>query len=120
MSRFLKSLKHAFRGISLIFNQRNFKIHLFFTTLVIVFGFWLEISVLEWLCLLILFALVLLAEAFNTGLENTLDCVSREHREDIRDAKDASAGAVLITVIFAIIIGFIIFLPKLIFMYGNI
>lgn len=117
MKRFSKSFGHAMRGISLIFNQRNFKIHLFFTTLVVCFGFLFSISVLEWLVLLVLFALVLLAEAFNTGLENTLDCVSVEHREDIRDAKDASAGAVLITVFFAFVIGLIIFLPKIKFLF---
>jgi len=113
MKKFSKSLGHAIRGISLIFNQRNFKIHLFFTILVICLGFLFSISTFEWLILLVLFALVLLAEAFNTGLENTLDCVSREHREDIRDAKDASAGAVLITVFFAFMIGLVIFLPKI-------
>lgn len=113
MRKFVKSLGHASRGIGLIFNQKNFKIHISVTLLVILLGFWLSISITEWLVLLVLFALVLTAEAVNTGIENTLDCVSRDHREDIRDAKDASAGAVLITVLFAIIIGVIIFLPKI-------
>ncbi len=77
-------------------------------------GVRLSVSTVEWLTLLILFALVLTTEAINTSIENTLDCVSKEHREDIRDAKDSAAGAVLITVIFSIIVGLVIFIPKII------
>lgn len=113
MRRFLKSLGHASRGVYLIFNQRNFKIHIVFAILVGSMGFIFNISLSEWLVILFLFALVLTAEAINTSIENVLDCVSLDHREDIRDAKDSAAGAVLMVCIFAFIVGLVIFIPKI-------
>ena len=114
MKKITKSISHAFRGIYVILRgQRNMKIHIFAVVVCVALGFWLKISNTEWLILLLLFGLVLTSEAFNSGLENTLDCVSKDHREDIRDAKDVAAGAVLIASIISLIAGIIIFLPKI-------
>ena len=57
--------------------------------------------------------LVMLAEMINTSIEFLADGITLEHREFIGHAKDVSAGAVLLTAIFAAIIGLIVFIPKL-------
>ena len=114
MRKFTKSTSHALRGIYLIIRgQRNMRIHISAVAVSVLLGFWLGISHLEWLTLILLFGLVLTAESLNTSLEHTLDCVSKDHREDIRDAKDVAAGAVLISVAVSLIAGAIIFLPKI-------
>ena len=68
---------------------------------------------LEWIALLICIGAVLAAEAFNTALEALADRISTEYSPLIRDAKDLSAGAVLILAIMSATVGLIIFLPKL-------
>lgn len=114
MRKLAKSTSHGLRGIYLIIKgQRNMRIHISAVIISVLLGLWLDISYLEWLTLILLFGLVLTAESLNTSIEHTLDCVSKEHRGDIRDAKDVAAGAVLVSVIISIIIGIIIFLPKL-------
>ena len=59
-------------------------------------------------------SMVMLAEMINTSLEFMADAVTLEHNENIKMAKDVAAGAVLITSIFAAVIGMFIFIPKII------
>lgn len=111
----LSSFKCAFSGIfTAIKNERNIKIHLLAMILVIVFGFLLKISTTEWIVCLILFALVIGAELINSGIETTVDLAMPEKHEKAKFAKDVSAGAVLFIAIIAVIIGAIIFVPKII------
>ena len=63
---------------------------------------------------MICIGLVLSAELFNTALEHIVDKITNEHEEWARKTKDASAGAVLILALVALVIGVIIWLPYLI------
>ena len=76
-------------------------------------GWWLHISEGEWAMLVLAIGMVLAAEAFNTAIEIDIDLTSPEYHPYARDTKDVAAGAVLITVIVAIVVGCIIFIPKL-------
>jgi diacylglycerol kinase len=108
-----KSFGYAFQGIwACIRRERNIKIHLTIMSLVIIFGCILRISITEWLICLILFAQVLSLEIVNTAIEACVDLISEERRPLAKLAKDAAAGAVLISAIFAAIIGLLIFVPK--------
>lgn len=109
-----KSFGYAFQGIfHTIRDERNIKIHLFATAMVILFGAWLRISRTEWLICLILFGLVISLELVNTAIEACVDLVTEEKKPLAKKAKDAAAGAVLFSAIMAAIIGLAIFLPKL-------
>lgn len=109
-----KSFGYAFRGIGrTIRDERNIKIHLTATVLVVIFGCFLHISKEEWLVCLILFGLVISLELVNTAVEAVVDLVTEEYRPLAEKAKDAAAGAALVAAIAAAIIGGIIFLPKL-------
>ncbi len=80
---------------------------------VVVLGFVYTISEAEWgLIILSMFA-VLAAEGFNTALEIDIDLTSPNYHPYAKDTKDVAAGAVLLTVIGAVIVGLIIFLPKI-------
>lgn len=90
------------------------RIHIVAGLIVLVMGFLLHISLSEWCVLTLVVAVVLLAEALNSSLENIADAISEEKNEKIQKAKDLAAAAVLISAIAAVIIGVIIFLPKII------
>lgn len=109
------SFKYAFQGIWSSFrSERNMKIHIFMMILVILFGILLDIRLGEWITCIILFALVIGAELFNTAIEAVVDMISLEKSPQAKLAKDISAGAVLVFAIAAAIIGLIIFIPKII------
>lgn len=82
--------------------------------MVIVAGVTLKINTTEWSVVLILCGLVISLELINTAIENAVDLVTEEYNEKAKNAKDIAAGAVLFSAIIAAIIGFIIFLPKII------
>lgn len=110
-----KSFNHAFRGVGIVFKTgHNFWVHLFITAFVLVLGFLLKISHIEWAILVLSVGSVLVAETFNTAVEIDIDLTSPDHHPYARDTKDVAAGAVLICAIIATITGLIIFLPKII------
>ena len=115
----LKSQKHAIEGIlSIIKNERNFRIQIVVAILVITISILLKISHTDWIAVGFLIALVLISEAFNSVIEAVCDTVSKEYRVNIKYAKDVSAGAVLLSAILSIALGLIIFLPYLIVIFS--
>ena len=112
--KLLYSFKYAFQGIYSSFkSERNMKIHIFIMTLVILLGTLLKISLVEWFVCIILFAIVIAGELFNTAVETVVDMISPNINEKAKLAKDISAGGVLVLAIGAAIIGLFIFVPKI-------
>lgn len=110
----IKSFQYAFQGIwTMISSQPNVLIHLTVMIGVIIGGFFLRVSLLEWCVLIISISMVLAAEGFNTAIEFLTDLVSPNYHPLAGKTKDVAAGAVLITAIGAAAVGLIIFLPKL-------
>lgn len=110
----IQSFKYAFKGLfDLLKTQPNAQIHLLVTTLVVIAGFYFQVSGLEWAILVFTIGLVFAAEAFNTALEYLTNLVSPDYHPLAGKTKDVAAAAVLITAIAAILIGIIIFLPKM-------
>lgn len=108
------SFRHAFDGIiKTIKEERNIKIHLFMTCMVILSGIIFQISRFEWIICLVLFGQVLSLELVNTALESVVDLVTDEWKPLAKAAKDAAAGAVLISAVMAAIAGLLIFIPQL-------
>lgn len=112
---FGQALVHATNGIKYAFkNERNLKIQIVFAVFVIIAAIVLPLSVSEILILGLTIGIVLLAEMMNTAIEIVLDLYTEKYDEKVKIAKDVSSGAVLIIAIMSVIIGCIIFLPKLI------
>lgn len=108
-----KRFLDAFRGIQIVVaTTRHFVVHLFFALLSVTLGFYYCISEMEWIALVFAIGMVIAAEAFNTAIEIDIDLTSPEYHPFARDTKDVAAGAVLISAFVAVIIGFIIFIPK--------
>ncbi len=109
-----RSFRHAWRGVGIMFRtQHNAWVHALAAGVVVVLGFGLRISHGEWAVLILAIASVLAAEGFNTALEIDIDLTSPDEHPYARDTKDVAAGAVLLTVVGAVALGLVIFVPKL-------
>jgi diacylglycerol kinase len=110
----LRSFRYAWRGIGKVLrHQHNFLIQGAVALLTILAGFIFSVSPTEWIVILTVVALVLSLEAINTAIEHLVDFITKEHDPAAGMIKDIAAGAVLIASFFSVIIGLIIFLPKI-------
>lgn len=111
----LKSFKYAFAGLKTLFiEEHNARIHLIAALTAIALGFVLKISLNEWIALIVVIGLVFICELINTSLEEMADFASPGKHPQIKKVKDLAAASVLISALVALIVGFIIFCPKII------
>lgn len=114
----ISSFKYAIEGIKKAYKaERNLKIHVLAMIIVILLGFILKIAVWEWVVCIVLFALVIGAELFNTSIEEVVNLLSPEIRIHAKYAKDIAAGAVLVNAFFAAVVCCIILIPKIISLF---
>lgn len=106
------SFTYAFKGIfRTIANERNLRIHLtcvIYMVSILLFTDWFVLSRTDWAVLMLACSGVIGGEIVNTAIENAVNLASEEYTEYGKIAKDAAAGAVLISAVFAVIVGFII------------
>ncbi len=113
-SKFFKSFSYALAGIATAIREEfNFRVHLGAAVLAVVLALVLKISWIEWMILILVIGVVLAMELVNTGIEKLADLYSREHHPQVKMIKDLAAGAVLVAAIAALIIGAMIFLPRI-------
>lgn len=113
----IESISYAFEGIiHSIFNERNLRIHIAIANLICAFAIFYRLDRSGWAVLLLTIIMVISAELFNTAIEAAVDTATDSFSVHARIAKDAAAGAVLITAIGAVIIGFILFgdIPRIV------
>jgi diacylglycerol kinase len=104
----------AFRGLKLgIRGNSRFFVHFFFAALSLAAAIVLYCDVVEWCALLGCIGFVLTAELFNSALQTLFQSLDEPARRQSSAGRDLAAGAVLLASIVAIVIGGIIFLPKL-------
>ncbi len=113
--RRIKSFGNAFRGIFYAFKtQHNIWIHSLAIVVVVIAGFIFKLDAREWGLVVLAIGLVLAAEMINTAIEWLVDLVSPGYNEKAGLIKDVAAGAVLVAAVISVIIGAIVFLPKVI------
>ncbi len=114
LTKRLKSFKYAVNGLSiLIREEHNARIHLFAALVVVVAGFFFNVSKVEWIAIILAIGSVIALEIINSTIENIADFISPEKHEKIKKIKDLSAAGVLVSALAAMIIGMIIFIPKI-------
>ena len=104
----IKGLKYAYR------NEQNLAVDVSIAIIVLVLGFVFKINPMEWALLSLTIGLVISCELINTAIEAIVDLVTEDYHPLAKVAKDTSAAAVFVFAIVSIIVGIIIFLPKLI------
>ncbi len=117
--RLKKSFKYAFQGISYNFKtQPNFRIHTLCAILAAIGAIILQFSAIEWAILSIIILMVFVAEAFNTAIEEAVNCATKELNENAKVAKDSAAAAVLLLSLLAVIVGSILYIKNFISLIG--
>ena len=114
-----KNIKDSFRsalaGLADAWSsERNMRFHAVMAFLAIVLGAWLQLNRIEWLFLFSAVFLVMTMEMMNTSLERVVDLFTREYHPLARLAKNAAAGAGLLAAIYAVIVGMLVILPRLV------
>lgn len=114
-SKFSESVGHALDGIQYTAShERNFRIEISFAIMVSIASFIFQVSLAEWCQLVLVIGMVLALEMVNTAIERCVDLVTKDYKELAKIAKDVSAGAVFVMSMFSVVLGILIFLPKII------
>ena len=110
----LKSVTYALKGALLLLKtEASIKIQFGIALIMIIAGFYYNISSTEWIIQILAIGLIISIESLNTAIEKIADFSHPEHNSKIGFIKDVAAGAVFIASISAMIIGFIIYFPKI-------
>ena len=116
-----KSFVYAGRGILYFFRtQHNSWLQLCAAFLALLLALFLKIQVSEWSWIIFSIGFVFSAEMMNTAIEYLADVASPGHNEKVGRLKDLAAGAVLLSSLTALVIGILIFTPKIILLLGSI
>ncbi|MGB0404193.1 MAG: diacylglycerol kinase family protein [Salibacteraceae bacterium] len=111
----MKSFKYAFQGFKTLFTaEHNARVHLFFGVLAIIFGVYFNLDRGEWLFVLLAIVLVFAMELMNSAIEYLADTITKEINPGIKKAKDLAAASVLMSALFAVAVGLVVFVPKVI------
>lgn len=111
----IKSVGYAFKGAYLLITtEASLKIQFVIGILMTILGLYIGLSATEWCIQILIIALIMAIEGVNTTIEEIADFIHPEHHPKIGLIKDLAAGAVFIVAIAAIIIGLIIYIPKII------
>lgn len=114
LKKLVESFNHAINGvIDTARTERNMKIHLVVAILVLIACCFFDISKMEFLVLVMCIAAVIAAELINTAIEAAIDMTTNYYHPLAKVAKNAAAGAVFVTAVGAVIVGYIIFGDKL-------
>lgn len=115
----VSSFRFAIKGLADLFKtQPNARVHLAATVLVLGAGIYFHISRTEWAALALCVAMVVSMEAMNTAIEHVVDLVSPDFHPLAGRAKDVAAAAVLLAAMGAVAVGGIVFLPKILGVWG--
>lgn len=109
-----KSFTYSFEGVSHAFRyNQNMRLHIIIAMLVIIAGLALKFTRFEMGIIGIMILLVIMSEMINTAIEEMVDLIVTEHRQQAKIAKDVAAGMVLVATVGSIIVGIIIFVPHI-------
>ncbi|MGZ0014837.1 diacylglycerol kinase family protein [Yeosuana sp. AK3] len=110
----LKSVLYAFKGaVYLLKKESSIRVQFTIALFLSLLGFYYNISRTEWMVQLLCISMVMGIEGLNTALEEMANFIHPEKNNKIGLIKDIAAGSVFIVSVFSIIIGLIIYIPKI-------
>ncbi len=116
----LKSFAHALDGFGYILRtQRNARVELAIAIAAVMLAGWLGIGAVEWAVLVITIAIVLALEWMNTALELAVSLASPEANPSAKAAKDVAAACVLLGAVASVLVGLLLFMPRLLVKFGG-
>lgn len=106
--------RYALNGLKEVFkSEKNFRLHLLAALLVVGFGFYFNISAMEWLATAIVIGFVITTEILNTAIEEIINYLKPEIHPTAKRIKDLAAAGVFVAAMSAVVVGLIIFIPKI-------
>ncbi len=106
--------RFAWAGLkTVVKKESNFQLHLTATAIVVALGVFFKLSLIEWAVILLTIGLVLITEMINSVIERIMDFIQPDYDERVKEIKDIAAGVVLVTAIISVVIGILIFGPKI-------
>ncbi len=119
LKRLVKSFGYSFKGLVYAAKEeQNFRIHLFFVFIIVVLMVLFKVSVSETMILIVCMSLVLIAELVNSIFERIVDILKPRIHSYAKAVKDMMAATVLVATISAVIVGAIIFVPKVVALFN--
>jgi len=110
----VRSFGYALEGVAYILRtQRNARIELVVAIAAVLLAAWLGITNVEWAVLLLTIAFVLGLEWINTSLELAVSLASPERHPSAKAAKDVAAACVLLGAVVSVLVGLLLFAPRL-------
>lgn len=107
----IDSFNNAINGIiCAIKSERNMKIHICTAIVVFIMSIFFDLTKAEFLIVCISVAMVIVSELFNTAIEELVNMITTGYHPKVKIIKDVSAGAVLVSAFFAVIVGYFVFL----------
>lgn len=114
VKKLIDSFNYAIEGIIYsVRTQRNMRIHLLTTIIILTLCFFYDLNKIELLIITITITMVIVAEMVNTAIECAIDATTNYYHPLAKIAKNVAAGAVLITALNAVLVGYIIFADRL-------
>ena len=113
MKGFIDAIKGLAEGVR---SQLNMKVHMVVATVTILTAYFLNIEPHEWKWLIISIGMVISIELINTSIEYLVNLISPNHHPVAGKIKDLSAAGVLIAALTALVIGLMIFVPRILFL----
>ena len=112
--RLVKSFRYAWNGLRVVIREeQNFRIHMVAGLIVFIAAIWFRIEPMEWVSLIIVAGLVMMAEMVNTIFERIVDVLKPRIHPFAEVIKDMMAAMVVLAVCVSVLVGIIIFLPRL-------
>ena len=110
MRKFIDSMNYSLSGIIHAFKtEKNMRSHFVIAVIVITASILLHVTRFELIAIVISITLVMFAELVNTAVEAIVDLITEEYHELARVAKNVAAGAVTLTAVNALVVGYLVF-----------
>jgi diacylglycerol kinase len=105
-----RSFRYAYEGIKYALDtQRNMKFHFCVAFLVLLAALFIHLSKTDILFILLAVTLMIVTELINTAVEKTVDLAMPERHPLAKIAKDVAAASVLVSAVFAVVVGMVVF-----------
>lgn len=118
IKKFVRSFGYALDGLHLAVKvDQNVRFHIVVGIIVLVISVLFKVTKVELLFVVFAIFFVLITEMMNTAVEEMTNLIIKEHREEARIAKDVAAASVLLSALFAIIIGVAVLLPHILTLF---
>lgn len=119
LKRLGKSFVYATRGIiSAYKTEQNLLVHTIALIINIIFMIVFKLSTIECVLIIIVITIVFALEMVNTAIEYAIDMAMPQIHPLAKISKDVASGAVLVSAIGALIVGLIIYIPKIIMLFN--